>query len=88
MENMPIALITFGDKSHFDLHDALATTPISFTLSCFNEQARNRGEFWKPIGYIPNLEFSSTVGGRKINNRPAWKVYRMNTSAYRWHWNL
>ena len=70
-QNMPIALIIFGDKSHFDLHGALATTPISFTLSCFNEQARNRAEFWRPLGYIPNLDFSSKVGGRKINKRPS-----------------
>ena len=29
--DMPIALIIFGDKSHTDLHGALALTPIIFT---------------------------------------------------------
>ena len=56
--NMPVSLIIFGDKSHFDLHGALSTTPLIFTLSCFNKEARNRVEFWRPIGYIPNLKHS------------------------------
>ncbi len=34
--DMPIALIIFGDKSHTDLHGALALTPIIFTLTLFN----------------------------------------------------
>ncbi len=54
-QNMPIALIIFGDKSHFDLHGALATTPISFTLSFFNQEIRNNIDFWRPIAYLPNL---------------------------------
>ena len=33
---MPIGLVVFGNKSHFDLHGALATTPITFTLSIFD----------------------------------------------------
>ena len=55
--NMPIALIIFGDKSHFDKHGSLATTPLSFTLSCFNQNARNSADFWRPIAYIPNLKY-------------------------------
>jgi hypothetical protein len=54
---MPIALILFVDKSHFDLHGSLATAPMIFTLSCFNERARNDVRFWRPISYIPNLGF-------------------------------
>ena len=69
-ENMPIALVIFGDKSHFDLNGALATTPISFTLSCFNEKARNSAEFWRPLGYIPNLSYNK-AGERKLKKRPA-----------------
>jgi len=37
--NMPIALVIFGDKSHLDLHGSLSTLPLTFTLSCFNEQS-------------------------------------------------
>ena len=32
----PLALVIFGDKSHFDLHGSLATMPLIFTLTCFN----------------------------------------------------
>jgi len=54
-QNMPIALIIFGDKSHFDKHGSLSTTPICFTLSCFNQSARNKVDFWRPVAYLPNL---------------------------------
>ena len=54
---MPLALIIFADKSHYDHHGTLSTTPIIFTLSCFNTAARNRVEFWRPMAFIPNLSF-------------------------------
>ncbi len=34
--DMPVALIIFGGKSHTDLHGALALIPIIFTLTLFN----------------------------------------------------
>jgi hypothetical protein len=39
--NMPLALVIFGDKSHLDLHLSLSTLPLTFTLSCFNERLQN-----------------------------------------------
>ena len=36
--NMPLAHVIFGDKSRLDLHGTLSTLPLTFTLSCFNEQ--------------------------------------------------
>ena len=54
-QSIPIALIIFGDKSHFDKHGSLSTTPICFTLSCFNQSTRNKVDFWRPIAYLPNL---------------------------------
>ena len=30
---MPIDLVVFGDKSHFNTHGALATNALTFTLS-------------------------------------------------------
>ena len=59
-ENMPLALIIFADKSHYDRHGGLSTTPLVFTLSCFNKEARNRPDFWRPLAYIPNLSYGST----------------------------
>ncbi len=53
--NMPVRLIVFGDKSHTDLHGALALTPIIFTLTMYNRASRNNTNFWRPLGYIPNL---------------------------------
>ncbi len=52
---MPVALIVFGDKSHTDLHGLLSVEPVSFTLSLFNRSARNLPDFWRLLGYIPNL---------------------------------
>ena len=66
MDNeMPIALIVFGDKSHTDLHGTLSVTPLTFTLTCFNRAARNNNDFWRPLGYIPNL----TYGKNKADKR-------------------
>lgn len=67
-QNMPIALVIFGDKSHFDLHGALATTPIIFTLSCFNEKARNHPDFWRPLAYIPNLSYGKVAKEESVDN--------------------
>ena len=58
--DMPIALVIFGDKSHMDLHGALALTPIIFTLSLFNRTSRNNASYWRPLAYIPNLATERT----------------------------
>jgi len=63
---MPIALIIFGDKSHTDLHGSLSLTPIIFTLTFFNRSARNTTNFWRPLAYIPNLSY----GKNKADKRP------------------
>ena len=55
--NMPVALIVFGDKTHTDLHGALSVTPIIFTLTMFNRSFRNNSEAWRPLAYIPNLSY-------------------------------
>ena len=59
-DDTPLAMVVFGDKSHFDKHGTLATTPLIFTLTCFNQEARKRVEFWRPLGYIPNLGYGKT----------------------------
>lgn len=55
--NVPIGLIIFGDKTHFDHNGTLCTTPVMFTLTCFNEAARTKAKFWRPILFIPNLDY-------------------------------
>ena len=69
---MPAALIIFGDKSHTDLHGALALTPIIFTLTMFNRQARNNTHFWRPLGYIPNLTHGKNKADRTKQMVKAW----------------
>jgi hypothetical protein len=69
--DMPIAIIIFGDKSHTDLHGSLALTPIIFTLSLFNEKCRNDPKFWRVLGYVPNLSH----GKNKSNKTPT--VYKV-----------
>ena len=64
--DMPVGIIIFGDKSHTDLHGALALTPIIFTLSFFNEKCRNNHKFWRVLGYVPNLSY----GKNKSNKTP------------------
>ncbi len=55
--NMPVALIVFGEKSHTDLQGALSLTPVIFTLTTFNRTFRNNSNAWRPLGYIPNLSY-------------------------------
>jgi hypothetical protein len=58
---MPVALVVFGDESHFDQKGTLKTMPLMFTLSFFNQKARNDVRFWRIIGYIPNLGYGATT---------------------------
>ena len=64
---MPVALVLFGDKSHTDLHGLLSVEPVSFTLSLFNRKARNLPQFWRLLGYIPNL----SAGKGDANRMPS-----------------
>ncbi len=62
--NMLVGLVVFGDKSHTDLHGALALTPIICTLTTFNHACRNNTDFWRPPGYIPNLTYGKNKADR------------------------
>ena len=64
--NMPIALVVFGDESYFNLDGTLKTMPLMFTLSLFNQKAGNDVRFWRIMGYIPNLGYG---GGTKEDTR-------------------
>ncbi len=63
---MPIALVLFGNKLHTDLHGMLSVEPVTCTLSLFNRSARNLPEFWRLLGYIPNL----SAGKGEANHMP------------------
>ena len=55
--DMPVALVVFLDKTHTDLHGALSLTPVIFTLTLFNRASRMNPNFWRQLGYIPNLYY-------------------------------
>ena len=65
--NLPVALVVFADESHFDQKGTLKTMPMMFTLSLFNQKARNDVRFWRIMGYIPNLGYGATT---KEDQRP------------------
>ena len=66
-DNFPVALVVFADESHFDQKGTLKTMPMMFTLSLFNQRARNDVRFWRIMGYIPNLGYGATT---KEDQRP------------------
>jgi hypothetical protein len=57
--DMPVALVVFGDESPFHSKRKLKIMPLMFTLSLFNQQAKSDVCFWRPIGYIPNLGYGA-----------------------------
>ena len=61
---MPVGMVIFGDKSHTDLHGALALTPIIFTLTLFNQKCRNDPKFWRVLGYLPNLGYGKNKSNK------------------------
>ena len=81
VNEISIALIIFGDKSHTDLHGSLSLTPIIFTLTLFNRSARNSTNFRKPplfnrlarhstnfrrpLVYIPNLSYGKNKADKR-----------------------
>ncbi len=69
--NMTIALVIFSDESHLDLHGSLSTLPIIFTLTCFNQESKNKEEFWHPLAFLPNLSYGAltTKNSKKPSNQ-------------------
>ena len=55
--DFPLPIIIFYDKTHTDLHGSLATSPLMFTLGFFNQKARNLVDFWRVLGFVPNLSY-------------------------------
>jgi hypothetical protein len=72
--NMPIALVIFADKLHLDLHGSLSTLPIIFTLSCFNQESRNKDKFWQPLAFLPNLSYGAL--STKNSKKPSHQGYQ------------
>jgi hypothetical protein len=77
---MPMALVIFADKSPLDLHGSLSTLSIIFTLSCFNQESRNKDKFWQPLVFLPNLSYEA-LSTKTQRNLPI-KVIRMSMIVF------
>jgi hypothetical protein len=86
--NMTIALVIFGDELHFDSKGTLKTMPLMFTLSLFNQKARNDVHFWRPLAYTPNLGYGApTKEDTKLlhTRTPATFKSKMSTTVLQQH---
>ena len=54
--HMPIPLIFFYDKANLDRKGGLAVAPVIFTIGFFKVSKRRKSNFWRMLGYVPNLE--------------------------------
>ena len=82
VDQMPIAMIIFGDKSHTDVHGSLSLTPITFTLSLFNRAARNTTNFWRPLAYIPNLSYGKNKADKRATRDKVQDEHRCLSVAF------
>ncbi len=78
--NMPIVLVIFGDKSHLDLHGSLSTLPIIFTLSCFNQESRNKDKFCIPLHFFQILAMEHFL--QKTQRNLSTKAIRMSMIVF------
>jgi hypothetical protein len=61
----PLALLCFYDKTHTNLHGALSCAPFITMFSFFNEAACGRDDFYRVLGYIPNLSYGTGKSSAK-----------------------
>ena len=50
-----VPILFFIDGTHYDEVGRLTSVPVRFTLGIFNMAARQREEFWRPLGHIPQV---------------------------------
>ncbi len=79
---MPVGLIVFGDKSHTNLHGTLVSTPIIFALMMFNCASRNNTNFWRPLGYSPNLSHGKNKADRTMTSNKIQDEYKCLSIAF------
>ncbi len=47
----------FYDKAFSDYFSALSTAPAMFIIEIFNQHCRYLTEFWRCLGFVPNLNY-------------------------------
>lgn len=67
-----VPILLFIDGTHYDEKGRLTSVPVRFTLGIFNMAARQRDEFWRPLGHIPNVH-----KGKPVSSFQASQEYHM-----------
>ena len=69
-------LIFFIDGVAIDSMGRKSLEPVSFTLGIFNQTTRNRVPAWRVLGYVPNVEKTTTIQYSKMKNGSTyWKKH-------------
>jgi hypothetical protein len=58
--DMPIPIYVFIDETFTDLYGALKVAPVIFTFAFFTQECRNNVDFWRPLGFVPNLGYGKS----------------------------
>ena len=66
-------IIIYGDKTGTDSRQRYAAEPWMFCHAGIKRQFRNDPTNWRPLGYIPDLHFSSSAYRRIIKGRKSGK---------------
>lgn len=66
-----LAVICYCDKTGTDMYQRYGLEPFLFTLSCLKRSARYRPESWRPLGFLPNLEKSSSAANKVASSTQA-----------------
>ena len=59
-DDMPIPIYVFIDETFTDLYGALKVAPVIFTFAFFKQECRNNVDFWRPLGFVPNLGYGKS----------------------------
>jgi hypothetical protein len=57
---MPIPIYVFIDETFTDVYGSLKVAPVIFTFAFFTQECRNNVDFWRPLGFIPNLGYGKS----------------------------
>jgi hypothetical protein len=66
---MPIPIYVFIDETFTDLYGSLKVAPVIFTFAFFTQECRNNVDFWRPLGFVPNLGY-----GKSKNDKTASRL--------------
>ena len=63
---LAVGVILYADAAETGQFANLPITAVKFTFTIFNQQARDKGHFWRTLGYIPKLLNAKSRGKRML----------------------